>query len=168
MGRSPAGCEVDGEAGPVVAGGGLACGEWSASSGLTSVIPYRGRQSPPRLRWGNPSPGGSPGSSPRRSGAAWMGGSSRCPARSRRCGHVGDDVGWFGGWLVTGLCRDGRDLAGLRDVDLVAVPEQVVALGRPAGVCVIRRGQALSARRETVCIGLPPSVLPPVGVSDRR
>jgi hypothetical protein len=61
------------------------------------------------------------------------------------------------------LARVGRvgGVAGLGDVDLVAVPEQVVALGCPAGVCVIRRGQALSARRETVCIGLPPSHLSP-------
>ena len=41
-------------------------------------------------------------------------------------------------------------VAGLGDVDLVAVPVQLIALRRPPGIAVIRGGQPRSARRETV------------------
>ena len=46
-------------------------------------------------------------------------------------------------------------VAGLGDVHLVAVPERV-ALDAPAGIEVIRGGDAGSARRETLRIRLPP------------
>src|SRR6266545_1407396 len=83
--------------------------------------------------------------------------------------HAGDDVGHRGGLpdrcglplLAGGGVGRARTatglglLAGLRDVHLVAVPEGV-ALAAPAGVGVIRRGQATPARREAVCVCLPP------------
>ena len=49
----------------------------------------------------------------------------------------------------------GGGVAGLGDVHLVAVPERV-ALDAPPGIEVIRRGDAGSARRETLHLGLPP------------
>ncbi|CAM5411791.1 hypothetical protein SALBM311S_11447 [Streptomyces alboniger] len=49
----------------------------------------------------------------------------------------------------------GGSLAGLGEVDLVAHPEQVFALGRPAGIGVVGRGQAELAGRDTLVVGVP-------------
>src|SRR6185312_3920848 len=56
-------------------------------------------------------------------------------------------------------------VAGLGEVELVAAPEQVLALGGPAGIGVIRRADPAMGRREPVLVGLPPDDhLPAPGV----
>ena len=92
-----------------------------------------------------------------------------------RCGHHGVGHGRVGRGHIRdqvrclGQARAGfaSVVAGLGEMDLVAVPAQVLALGGPPGVEVIWGRDPGSARRETVRIRLPPpDHLPSLPVGD--